>query len=84
MSLSKKSEGDSCGPLLGGFISSLQELSLTLPREMEREQVQREREKVLERVQEECVLVREDAGGVGLREIIRIQQNEKKKMLLAI
>lgn len=34
ISLSRKSEGDSCGPALpGGFISSLQELSLTLPRE---------------------------------------------------
>lgn len=32
MSLSRKSEGDSWGPALpGGFISSLQELSLTLP-----------------------------------------------------
>lgn len=37
MSLSRKSEGDSCGPALpGGFISSLQELSLTLPREGKR------------------------------------------------
>lgn len=34
ISLSRKSEGDSCGPALpGGFISSLQELSLTWPGE---------------------------------------------------
>lgn len=34
MSLSRKSDGDICGPaLLGGFISSLQELSLKLERE---------------------------------------------------
>lgn len=44
MSLSRKSEGDSCGPALpGGFISSLQELSLTLPRE----RIQRERKEDL-------------------------------------
>lgn len=41
MSLSRKSEGDSCGPaLLAGFISSLQELSLTLSRKKKEKQEQ--------------------------------------------
>lgn len=50
MSLSRKSEGDSCGPaLLGGFISSLQELSLTQGgRESGKNKKTKKREKILE------------------------------------
>lgn len=89
MSLSRKSEGDSCGPaLLGGFISSLQELSLTLPGETGVERGSRrrgrtntnrkKREKIWEIAEEDCVYVREvaAAGAVG-EKIMRIQQNEK-------
>lgn len=59
MSLSRKSDGDSCGPaLLGGFISSLQELSLILPRERQKEgqHTQRVRkEEIWETEEEDCM-----------------------------
>lgn len=90
MSLSRKSEGDSCGPaLLGGFISSLQELSLILPRERgERGETEREREgtntkgeRKKDKVWENsrggvCLYMRCSSGG-GARKIMRSQQNEK-------
>lgn len=65
MSLSRKSEGDSCGPVLpGGFISSLQELSLTLGGRAGTNTKRKKREDL-------------EAVGVGRKKIMRIQQNEK-------
>lgn len=57
MSLSRKSEGDSCGPaLLGGFISSLQELSLILPRERQKKGRYRQRERKEENSETVCTV----------------------------
>lgn len=73
MSLSRKSEGDSCGPaLLGGFISSLQELSLTLARKgAETKGNKRERIWKLQRYEHACAWTAA-VGVVG--KVIKIQQ----------
>lgn len=83
MSLSRKSEGDSWGPALpGGFISSLQELSLTLPggkggkggNKCKEKEKEKER-KIWETAVEECVCIRGSSGGGGEKN----NENQNKK-----